>query len=222
MLGVDAKELSTLWHDAEFAAYRPVAETTKLPGSIARPVIHKEGGGEINVSPELSPDGSKVMFFSERDLFSIDLFLADAATGKIIRKVTDTATDAHFESLQFLGSAGAWDATGNRFVFPGVSKGDPVLTIVNVNNGKQEREVRVKEVDEILNPTWSSDGQSDRLFGSGRRRQRSLRLRPERQRVEASDQRRLCRTGSRVVTGRTPPGVRHRPLHHQPGTARIG
>ena len=159
VLGVDAKELSTLWHDAEFAAYRPVAESTKLPGSIARPVIHKEGGGEINVSPELSPDGSKVMFFSERDLFSIDLFLADTATGKIIRKVTDTATDAHFESLQFLGSAGAWDATGNRFVFPGVSKGDPVLTIVNVNNGNREREVRVKEVDEILNPTWSSDGQ---------------------------------------------------------------
>ena len=159
VLGVDAKELSTLWHDAEFAAYRPIAETTKLPGSIARPVIHKEGGGDINVSPELSPDGSKVMFFSERDLFSIDLFLADAATGKIIRKVTDTATDAHFESLQFLGSAGAWDATGNRFVFPGVSKGDSVLTIVNVNNGNREREVRIKEVDEILNPTWSSDGQ---------------------------------------------------------------
>ena len=77
----------------------------------------------------------------------------------MIRKVTDTATDEHFESLQFLGSAGAWDPTGNRFVFPGVSKGEAVLTIVNVNNGKREREVRVKEADEILNPTWSSDGQ---------------------------------------------------------------
>jgi len=159
VLGVDAKELSTLWHDAEFAAYRPIAEATKSPGMIARPVIHKEGGGEINVSPELSPDGSKFMFFSERDLFSIDLFLADAATGKIIRKVTDTATDAHFESLQFLGSAGAWDSSGNRFVFPGVSKGDSVLTIVNVSNGNHEREVRIREVDEILNPTWSADGQ---------------------------------------------------------------
>ena len=159
VLGVDAKELSALWHEAEFTAYRPIAEVTKMPAAFARPVIHKEqGGGELNVSPELSPDGSRVMFFSERDLFSIDLFLADAATGKIIRKVTDTATDPHFESLQFLGSAGAWDGTGARFVFPGVSKGDPVLTIVNVANGKQEREIRIKEVDEILNPTWSSDG----------------------------------------------------------------
>jgi hypothetical protein len=160
VLGVDAKELSKEWHNAEFTAYRPIAEATKMPGQVARAVIHKEtGGGELNVSPELSPDGTKVMFFSERDLFSIDLYLADAATGKIIRKVTDTATDPHFESLQFLGSAGAWDASGARFVFPGVSRGEPVLTIINVASGKQEREVRVKELDEILNPTWSSDGQ---------------------------------------------------------------
>jgi Tol biopolymer transport system component len=165
VLGVDSKELSKLWHEAEFEAYRPVAEVTKLAQNVARPVIHKEGGGQINVSPELSPDGSRVMFFSERDLFSIDLYLADAATGKIIRKVTDTATDPHFESLQFLGSAGAWDASGARFVFPGVSKGEPVLTIVNVENGKQEREVRIREVDEILNPTWSSDG--NRIAFSG-------------------------------------------------------
>ena len=33
------------------------------------------------------------MFFSERDLFSIDLYLADTATGKMIRKITDTATE---------------------------------------------------------------------------------------------------------------------------------
>ena len=77
----------------------------------------------MNVSPELSPDGSRIMFFSERDLFSIDLYLADAQTGKVIRKITDTATDPHFESLQFLTSAGAWDSAGKRFVFPGISKG---------------------------------------------------------------------------------------------------
>ena len=166
VLGVDAKELSKLWHEAEFAAYKPVAEITKMPGATARPVITRAtSGGELNVSPELSPDGSKIMFFSERDLFSIDLFLADAATGKIIRKVTDTATDPHFESLQFLSSAGAWDGSGNRFVFPGVSKGQPVLTIINVNNGDKEREIRVKELDEILNPTWSADG--NRIAFSG-------------------------------------------------------
>ncbi|HEX6974100.1 MAG TPA: hypothetical protein VF147_06840, partial [Vicinamibacterales bacterium] len=159
ILGVDDKELSKEWHDAEFAAYRPIAQTTKMPADIARALITKdEGGGTMNVSPELSPDGSRLMFFSERDLFSIDLFLADARTGKVIRKITDTATSAHFESLQFLESAGAWDQAGQRFIFPGISQGEPILTIINVDSGKTEREIRLKELDEVLNPAWSPDG----------------------------------------------------------------
>ena len=159
ILGIDTKTLSKEWHDAEFDAYRAVAEVTRMPAQIARPVVlTREHGGELNVSPELSPDGSRMMFFSERDLFSIDLYLADAKTGKIIRKITDTATNAHFESLQFLSSAGAWDPSGKQFVFPGISKGQPVLTIVDVDRGKTEREIRLKELDEVLNPAWSPDG----------------------------------------------------------------
>jgi Tol biopolymer transport system component len=159
ILGVDSKALSEAWSTAAMAAYRPIAETTKMPAAFARPVITKQhSGGNMNVSPEISPDGSRLMFFSERDLFSIDLYLADARTGKIIRKITDTATDPHFESLQFLASAGAWDSTGKRFVFPGISKGAPVLTIVNADTGKRLREIRLKDLHEVLNPAWSPDG----------------------------------------------------------------
>ena len=159
VLGVDSKELSKEWHDAEVTAFRPVAEVTQMPASFARPVITKQhSGGQMNVSPEVSPDGSKLMFFSERDLFSIDLYLADAQTGKIIRKITDTATNAHFESLQFLTSAGAWDSASKRFVFPGISEGSPILEIVDADSGKKLREIKLKELDEVLNPAWSPDG----------------------------------------------------------------
>ncbi|MGH9374260.1 MAG: BamA/TamA family outer membrane protein, partial [Vicinamibacterales bacterium] len=158
ILAVETEQLSKDWHDALFQAYRPIAEATKMPGEIARAVVEKKREGEMNVSPEISPDGSRLMFFSERDLFSIDLYLADAKTGEIIRKVTDTATDAHTESLQFLTSAGSWDHTGKRFVFPGISRGQPLLTIVDVDSGRTEREIRVPEVHEIVNPAWSPDG----------------------------------------------------------------
>jgi dipeptidyl aminopeptidase/acylaminoacyl peptidase len=159
VLGVDTKTLSTEWHAAEFDAYRAVAEVTRMPIDVAKPVIlNQPNGGELNVSPELSPDGTKLMYFSERDLFSIDLYLADARTGKVIRKITNTATNAHFESLQFLESAGAWSHDGTRFVFPGISKGEPVLDIINVDGGKTEREIPLKGIDEVLNPTWSPDG----------------------------------------------------------------
>ena len=159
ILGVDDKELTKEWHDAEIAAYRPIAEATKMPAAFARPVITTQhSGAGMNVSPELSPDGTRIMFFSERDLFSIDLYLADAQTGRVIRKITDTATDPHFESLQFLTSAGAWSHDGKRFVFPGISKGQPILVIVKADNGDKEQEIRLKDLDEVLNPAWSPDG----------------------------------------------------------------
>ena len=158
VLQVDSKQLSTDWHNALFQAYLPIAETTKMPGAIARSVVKKRREGEMNVSPELSPDGSKVIFFSERDLFSIDLYVADAKTGEVLRKVTDTATSAHSESLQFISSAGAWDRTSKKFVFPGIAGGHSVLTIVDVERGKKEREITIEAVDEVTNPAWSPDG----------------------------------------------------------------
>jgi len=121
-------------------------------------VVKKRREGEMNVSPELSPDGSKVIFFSERDLFSIDLYVADAKTGEVLRKVTDTATSAHSESLQFIASAGSWDRTSKKFAFPGIAGGHSVLTIVDVERGKKEREITIEAVDEVTNPAWSPDG----------------------------------------------------------------
>ena len=158
VLQVDSKELSKDWHNALFQAYLPIAESTKMPGAVARSVVKKRREGEMNVSPELSPDGSKVIFFSERDLFSIDLYVADAKTGEVLRKVTDTATSAHSESLQFISSAGSWDRTSKKFAFPGIAGGHSVLTIVDVERGKKEREITIEAVDEVTNPAWSPDG----------------------------------------------------------------
>ena len=62
----------------------------------------------------------------------------------MLRKITDTATSAHTESLQFLSSAGAWDRTSKQFVFPGIARGQPVLTIVDVERGKKEREIAAR------------------------------------------------------------------------------
>ena len=158
VLNVDFETLTKDWHQAMNETYGPIAEKTQLVEGNSRPLFMATEEKRLNVSPALSPDGSQIVFLSSRDLFSIDMYLADAKTGKIIRRLVKTATDPHFDSLQFLNSSGSWDSKGERFVFGGVTKSDPVLVVVNTKTGKREKEAVFKDLGEILNPTWSPDG----------------------------------------------------------------
>lgn len=159
VLAISPDTLAMDWHQALHDAYDPLLKETKTAADYGKVLIKAKGEGtDLNVAPALSPDGKQLIFMSSRSLFSIDIYLADAQTGKIGRKITSNALDPHFESLQFIYSAGDWDATGNRIVFAAVTKGEPIITILKVKEDKIEREIKIKEVDEIFNPTWSPDG----------------------------------------------------------------
>ncbi len=158
ILGAKLKQISAEWHKAMQDAYTPLYDKTQLPDKIAKVLVKGTENAVYNVSPAISPDGKEMLFLSTRDLFSVDLYLADATTGKVTRKVISTAVDPHFESLQFIRSAGSWDFKGERFVFGAITKGRPQLTIVNVRKNKIEKEVPFPEMGEILNPCWSPDG----------------------------------------------------------------
>jgi hypothetical protein len=161
VLGVDQDTFTTDWHEATRRTYAPFFETTRKPSALAQPLIVSGGtGGDLNLAPALSPDGKRLVFLSERSLFSIDMYLADASTGRIIRKIVETSGDPHFDSLQFLSSAGDWAPDNRRFVFAALSKGQPVLSIVDVESGRREAEHEFTDLDEIYNPAWSPDGRT--------------------------------------------------------------
>src|SRR2546425_1102807 len=157
VLGVTTKQLSSDWQAAIRAAYEPVLASTTSGAAIAeggRLVIKgTELGGDLNVGPAISPDGKWLAFLSARSFFSIDLYVADAATGKIVHKLTSTATDPHYSSIQFIYSAGAWDSASKRIAIATVTAGRPALAIFDAESGRKEREAIVPEVDEIINPT---------------------------------------------------------------------
>jgi Tol biopolymer transport system component len=156
--GMNMEALSKEWHDAMREAYKPWIEKTDLVDPDSHMLIAGSKYNRYNVSPSLSPNGDKLVLLSTRDLFSIDMYLADARTGKIEKKLISMAADPEFDSLQFIKSAGSWDASGRRFVFGAITKGKPVLTIFDMERKKRVKQVEFDKAGEILSPTWSPDG----------------------------------------------------------------
>jgi hypothetical protein len=159
LTGVQADTLVERWHRALHSEYDTLRAQTKDPTAFGRKLISADnGGGDLNVSPVLSPDGTRLVFYSTRGEFAVDLYLADARSGKVERKLFSMETNPHLESLQFINSAGAWDPSGTRFAFAGTRKGRPILTILDLVTEEQNREIPFPNLGEIYDPTWAPDG----------------------------------------------------------------
>ncbi len=114
----------------------------------------------------VSPDGTEVIFLSTRSLFTFDLYLADARTGEIKRKLLSAEADPHFDSLRFLDSAGSWSPDGQRFAFVVATRGDNALAVLDVRSRRIERTYEVGGVGAMWNPTWSPDGRTIAFSGA--------------------------------------------------------
>jgi hypothetical protein len=179
-LGIGHKQLFADWAESAKELYTPIIEARTM--DLGTPIVgrkpsppeprkegekrkrRRRGQSELNIGPTLSPDGRYMAFLSARELFSIDLFLADAKTGQVIRKLVSSDRDAHFESLRFIESAGAWSPDSRRIAFITFSKGDNFLSFVDIESGRLEH-VKVPNLEAIINVAWSPDGNTIAIAG---------------------------------------------------------
>lgn len=160
VLGVGEENLSSMWQASLKNYYEPLVgtEKKKKDNTIGKRLLSEKNSGNINIAPVLSPNGRYVMYLSEKNHFSIELFLANAVTGKIIRQIGSTTRDGHLDAFNFIESAGAWSPNSKEFAFVAFKKGENVLVVKNVENGKTTLETRLPGVNAFVNPTWSPDG----------------------------------------------------------------
>lgn len=154
VLGHDEKTISEMWKTAmvnQYQKYLDIALTTPVGSKI----LFSKNAGDMNISPSLSPDGKYVIFLSEKDVFTYDLYLADALTGKIIRKISSTVQNSEIDAFNYVESAGTWSPDGKKFAFVVFAKGENKLMIVDVSRGKVIAEQAVPGVPTFNNPAWS-------------------------------------------------------------------
>lgn len=162
VLGTDTDTLSLQWQQAVREAYEPVLEGRSKPQATGKRIIEDPS---INLSPSISPDGKHVAFLSTKDLFSIDLFLADIQSGKIIKKLASSQTDEHFDALRFINSSGAWSPDGKSFAFPVYKRGNNSIAIINIQKTGIKKIYDFSDITEITAVSWSPD--SRKLVISG-------------------------------------------------------
>src|SRR6266576_2884740 len=165
-LGITLDDLSSEWRDAVQTTYLPQLADHYRARRIAQPLLtQKRSEGTLHLAPALSPDGRDIAYFSEKNSFFVDLYLADAETGRVKRRLVKSTLNSNYESLRFINSAGSFSPDGRyfaiaakRLVFTGYDGGLSDLFIVNADGSDLHRLTNDKYAD--LEPSWSPDGKT--------------------------------------------------------------
>jgi Tol biopolymer transport system component len=169
VLAMPTDTLSARWKEKVAEEYLPLLEGRQAPAEVGELILAPStGSGEINISPAMSPDGRYVAFLTQKDLFSIDLFMAEVETGEIIRKLSSADSDPHIEALRYIDSSGTFSPDSRQFAYVAVAGGDNEIVIVNVSNGSVDRRLSFEEheIGAVTNPAWSPDGRTIVFSGS--------------------------------------------------------
>src|SRR3989440_11692373 len=152
-------DLSNDWRDAIQTTFLPQLGDHYRARRIAQPTLtRRRSRGRICLAPALTPDGKDIAFFGDQGGFFIDLWLADAETGRVKRRLVKSTQNNNYESLRFINSAGAFSPDGRYFAIAAKRKDRDDLVILDVERGREARRIHVG-LNGLQTPQWSPDGQ---------------------------------------------------------------
>jgi Tol biopolymer transport system component len=166
VLGISTDSLSKDWIAATRRAYLPVLEGRTRPNGAGEPILQQgRKSGDMALAPTVSPDGQLVAFYARRSLFEIELFVADASTGRVIKKLAGPTSDSHFDAISFINASGAWSPDSRKFAFVAQAEGNHEIAILDVKSADIERRVRVPGVGSVTHIAWSPNGRTIAFSG---------------------------------------------------------
>src|SRR5881398_2800806 len=158
VIGVTLDELISGWRDAVQTTYLPQLADHYRARRIAQPLLtRKRSEGTLHIAPALAPDGRQIAYFSEKNSFFVDLYLADAETGKVLRRLVKSTLSSNYESLRFINSAGSWSPDGRYFAIAAKRRDRDDLVILDVKKDEEVRRIPLP-LNGLTTPSWSPDG----------------------------------------------------------------
>ena len=157
-IGLNLDQLSDQWRDAVQKRYLPEIGSRAKASAIANELLtEKRSDGTLHLAPALSPDGSEVAYFSEKDFFFVDLYLADGTTGKVKRRILKSGISSNYETYRFINSQANWSPDGRYLAFAAKRGPRDVIVVVDVARNKEVKRIDVK-LSGVTTPAWSPDG----------------------------------------------------------------
>lgn len=168
-LGITSEELSKEWKKSMRRRYWPLYADKKDAESYGRRLTdHMKKHNYMNVKPVFSPDGEHIVFFS--DIKGLDgIYLMNALTGKIEKRLIAGQMSTRFESIRSMNSSLTVSPDGTRIAFVAKSHGFDKLFIVRIPDGKVLEEIPV-DLDFFHSPSWAPAGERIAFVGVERGR----------------------------------------------------
>lgn len=128
LLGFEPDSVSTLWANSLKDAYKPYMKDTIAPAG--KEFTGRSNLGSLVHSPVVSPDGKYMTFISNKNVISIDVYLADLEKRKIIARLSNGFRNSYKYDL---GTGEVTKLTKYYTGIIGVTEYSPVLSV----NGKE-------------------------------------------------------------------------------------
>lgn len=168
-LGLKIDELNERWKKDIKRRFWPDISKYSDPDEFSKRLTdHRKEGGFYNTSPALSPQGDRLAFISNRDFF-FDVYLMNAADGKIIKKLVKGSRTPDFEELNILTPGLSWSPDGRKIALAAKSGGYDVVYIIDVES--EDMQTLQLKLGGIGSVHWSPDG--SRLVFAGHNAQQS-------------------------------------------------
>jgi Tol biopolymer transport system component len=154
--GKTAEELGEEWRTELKRLYWPeIGRRTDPSKNSAALTVHEKDKDNFNLKPRISPDGTKIAYFS--DLKDYTKILVCNGKGSVVEEVGASGYAGSFESFHPFRSGLCWSPHSDRLAFVSNNNGRDELRIVDLRRKKLLATFR-PPLSSIVSPDWSPDG----------------------------------------------------------------